>query len=180
MQLLREILKLSYEIDKLLIMPRSGTLLGLYRDNKLIDHDGDIDLILYDKSGGVGLISFIYAVISYNFSFDQTSYNYRLNNLPYKNVLTLRKKRCIINIKVSFYNELNSSWSLSILNSKNSNYYYVDSEIFDIDMYEILTLDGFDYRIPINSNKLLSLWYGKYWELPDQYLNQYRDLNKKS
>lgn len=165
-QVLKEIL--SIERPSVIIMPRSGTLLGLFRDNTLIPHDADLDLILYDYNSGLGWIDFRDKLILKKFKHKPIYWHGN------KLVLSISKHNVNINILISIFNYDNQKWSFSIIDSKKKLVipfpYNLSTDPKD---FIILNIDSFKIKIPKNTQYLLESWYGYNWRLPDRYLNQY-------
>lgn len=158
----------SILIDDVIVMPRSGTLLGLYRDGKLIRHDCDLDLVLYDVSCGAGIIDFSNKALALGY---KITHIYKYGK---KQGISLLKKNINININVSLYDYRNNSWTFSVVDSKKnlkseSNIHY---EKFPLE-YLTISIEELELKIPKYTESLLESWYGSNWQIPDSFLNEY-------
>jgi len=155
-----------------------GTLLGFYRDNKLIDGDDDIDIYVNFKNRDKLISLLKKSKILINL-------NYYPNNTPY--FLQIRRKvdNEIGLIDFYFY-EINYStknivdrWNFAGKPFKEKYFMYVPYEyIYPI---KIVKFNNKKIKVPYQQIKIIKYLYGKTWNIKLKKLKNYRThlLNNK-
>jgi lipopolysaccharide cholinephosphotransferase len=132
-------------------MPAFGTLLGLFRDKKLIPHDIDVDLIID--------VSFKDKVKSIMSELEKNGFNL-IRNIFNGNLITLERK----NEHIDLY------FFMRLRRRKNILYVLVGSSYkFDYSYFEKLidiNVKDHSFTVPLRSETLLRFIYGKNWETP--------------
>jgi len=124
-----------------------GTLLGIYRENRLLPWDGDIDIGIYVKD--------FEKVLSLNDEFHNLGYESLSVCSPGKGMIIICKNG--IHIDVSCLEKFSGNkvfWS---------NFYYPKD---DFDKENYIMWEDHMWRIPYNPVKHLTYTYGKDWNIP--------------
>ena len=139
-----EKLKINYSISK-------GTLLGLYRDKKLIKNDIDIDIDIFSEED-------IYKLIHHS---KLTIFRTIIHNGRYSNIVFYdNKNKMLVDIAVFIKKE-----RYFINHTPHGEFRLNENLIKSIS----LTQFGNDNALSYPCEDYLSLWYGKDWKTPKQY-----------
>lgn len=155
------LLNVVFKEKNLEIALNYGTLLGIYRDKKLIAHDVDIDLILIhrEKSFKIDYLIELQSFIE--------NYDYRIKSVvffPEKGLYKLKVLNCMIDVlTVNYDNDL-------------SNYiFFSNKTIFIPDFIKFEKSTKMSFLIPSNVEEILEYHYGSNWSIPDKFAYEFRE-----
>ena len=138
--------------------PEGGTLLGLYRDGKLMDYDKDADIgIIIDEKNSLQHIQKIINIVNSNTNFLHTDSHKNLSQLQLQTSFIDTKRRVIIDI---FFYHKKDGFLYSGLTTKLGKFLYKFSAF-------VLTktkLNNNEYFIPNNIELYLTELYDKTWQ----------------
>lgn len=162
----------AFENSDLQYACSSGSLLGIVRDNKFMEHDNDIDLmVVVDSYKDFERVP----EVVMNCGFKLLHY-YMVD----KNIVEYTFMYRNTGLTIDFFSNLkhNSTTTLYWLYQEPGKEYADNSErsvsMFtfpEISSYEYIDLWGVDLRIPANSNDILECLYGLSWRIKDEKYN---------
>ena len=157
---LKEMMNFSYEFSKYMPFIFYGSLLGICRDENIINGDDDIDfLVNFDFKNEI--LSEI--IFSNKFIIDYSKSNNFFTSIY------LYKKKIRINIDLYFYTDNLNDWYIidrhnffGEINDKKKNFYIPKKLIFPLKKNKI-----FNYIfLPNSAEKLCEFLYGSDWKIP--------------
>jgi hypothetical protein len=167
----------SFKESGIEVFLHAGTLLGLYRDKKLIDHDTDIDIgILHHDAFTVNIIK--EKMINLGFKLHREFY--------YNNLLTEQSYLGVdlsgsIKVDVFYFNaDAEYSYHFTYVNKYPGTYDIMNAFLCMYDRIEKLieyNIDSHIYYIPENTETILKNGYGESWKTPTKEWIYYRAPN---
>ena len=142
---MRLLCKILYEKD-IKIFPIFGTLLGIYRDSKLIDGDNDIDLAI--------------------FSDQKQKFSELKDNLKKEGFKIINETRSIISIiRMGNYLDISVLYPINFpLKGWISSVFFIPKRL--ISNFTEVDFNGFRYHCPKSPELMLKYFYGKSWNIP--------------
>lgn len=157
-------------------IPLYGTLLGFIRENKILNHDLDIDLGLLEveerlmREFDLKLLKKGFKVISqaYLLSTKEVIEKSYLKNKVKIDIYIMKKEMDIYKIKFWL---MPNNMSLGEYQKKNNGVDIYEQSFKIKSLYEKNINQIFNIKIPVNSEEILELMYGKNWKVSDKDWN---------
>ena len=172
MLIFQEFIKIAEETGVLYI-PVYGTLLGFVRENKILNHDLDIDLGLFEVNNEVmnkfeqlilqkGFIVASQVIVESTKEVIEKSY---VKNKIKIDVYMMKKN--LETYKIKFW-MMPNNMSLKEYQKKNNGVDIYEQSFKIEDLYEKKINGVFYIKIPSNSEEILNTMYGKSWKITDK------------
>jgi phosphorylcholine metabolism protein LicD len=147
---------------------QDGTLLGYYRDNKLLSHDNDTDIGIkwadFDKNALIEILKNGFRIKSV------------LGRIEDSLVLNLRRQKISTDIYFYYYKPTGTFYHTTGCGANwgtRIDFDYKNFEVKDVDFY------NHKFSVPENEEYFLKTKYGNNWKVPDLgWDSSYHPLNK--